>query len=397
MDNAPPGGENGELGENNDGQHDATFSKAIKMLDDAYAKLHTQNVKTPAAVKIKTEVCKEISEVTEVILALRNIFADNATTSLTAITEQLKELQTSLKESTKVKTYAEATVPTSTSVNASPKAQKVREQRALLRQERAKYEVALTTATAPDKTRKDLSTMAHKDITERFQAAVNAGIQHDDKPKLFGVSKATKDHLRIRCKTEQEAELLRQINWGTAFEGLSVRKPKYGIVIHAVPKEEFNVLIDAADKSIIERLEHENSVPIVKIAPLRRKDSKKTTPHHSIVVFTTDPHAADRCINHGFYLNYLLYPTVKYSPQLQITQCYKCGNYGHRAIQCKQKPQCGHCGEEHSTGDCKHKDNPKCSQCMGKHQNWHHECPVRKAESQRLKELARQISPYFTS
>ena len=63
-----------------------------------------------------------------------------------------------------------------------------------------------------------------------------------------------------------------------------MRKPKYGIVIHAVPKDEFNVLIDA-NKSTMERLERENTVPIVKIAPLRRKDSKKTAAHHSIVVW----------------------------------------------------------------------------------------------------------------
>ena len=68
------------------------------MLDDAHTKLYQQNAKTLAAVKIKTELCKEIYEVTEIILVLRNAFRDSATTSLNAITEQLKELRASLNE-----------------------------------------------------------------------------------------------------------------------------------------------------------------------------------------------------------------------------------------------------------------------------------------------------------
>ena len=161
-------------------------------------------------------------------------------------------------------------------------------------------------------------------------------------------------------------------------------------------EDEFNVLIDA-NKSTIECLERENTVSIVKIAPLRRKDSKKTAAHHSIVVFTTDPHAADRCIRHGFYINYLLYPAEKYAPQLQIIQCYKCGDYGHRAAQCKQKQRCGKCGEStHSTNECTSSE-PKCGHCDGKHEIWHHECPTRVAVSRRLNEQKRQNSPYFTS
>src|SRR5271170_3501562 len=96
------------------------------------------------------------------------------------------------------------------------------------------------------------------------------------------------------CASEQ-AKQLRQINWETAFEGLTVRKPKYGIVIHAVPKDEFNTLIDTMNKSTVERMERENSTPIVNIAPLHRKEKENST-DASIVVFTTDPYAADRCI-----------------------------------------------------------------------------------------------------
>jgi hypothetical protein len=53
--------------------------------------------------------------------------------------------------------------------------------------------------------------------------------------------------------------------------------------------------------------------------PLRRKDKGVPTKYQSIVIFTTDPHAADRCIKRGIYIDYRLYPAEKYTPQLQIT------------------------------------------------------------------------------
>ena len=64
---------------------------------------------------------------------------------------------------------------------------------------------------------------------------------------------------------EEQAKQLRQINWETAFEGLSARKPKYGIVMNAFPKDEFNPLIDTTNNSTVERIERENSTPIVKL------------------------------------------------------------------------------------------------------------------------------------
>ena len=273
--------------------------------------------------------------------------------------------------------------------NKRKSAKKERKERVKIRRERAKYEVALTAATAPEATRESLTTMTPKDITERFQRAIDTNIHHDDKPTVFGISKSKTDpdKVRIRRKTEEQAKLLRQINWETAFEGLSVRKPKYGIVIHTVPKDEFNTLIDA-NKSTIERIERQNSTPIVNVAPLRRKDNKHSA-NASIVVFTADPYAADRCIRHGFYLNYLLYPAEKYTPDMLITQCYNCGEDGHRAAQChKDKRQCGKCAEHsHPTNECKSKSKLKCGNCKGEHEVWHHKCPVRIAESRKLHTL----------
>src|SRR5271167_239277 len=125
------------------------------------------------------------------------------------------------------------------------KKEETRKEREKLRKERAKNEVILTATAAPQETKKSLSSMPPKDITEHLQQAIDAAIPRDDKPKLYGISRMAHDHIRFRCDTEQHAELLKTINWETAFEGLSIHKPKYGIVIHGVPKDEFNIATDA--------------------------------------------------------------------------------------------------------------------------------------------------------
>ena len=372
------------------------------MLFDTRDKLLSQNIKTPAAVQVKTEVISELEDIIEVIRDLRNIYCHEAIAGLKAITEEIKEIKASVEEVKKAtnekssSTYAAITASTF-KPTLDLKALKVREQKTADRKERAKFEVTLAATT--EETKKTLSMMSYKDITERIQATVKTNVHHDKRPSVFGVSKPTKQGtIRVRCETEEQAAMLRDINWESGLQGLRARQPKYGIVIHAVNKAHFNVLIDT-NKKPLERIEKENTLPIVNIAPLRRKD-KKIAEYQSIVIFTTDPHAADRCIKRGVYIGYCLYPAERYAPQFQVTQCFNCGKYGHRAAHCKQQsPRCGKCADPHSTKDCLEIDACVriCSNCRGNHENWHHDCPARNTEFHRLDNLRRQLSPYFTS
>jgi hypothetical protein len=218
--------------------------------------------------------------------------------------------------------------------------------------------------------------MSYKEIMEGIQSTINSNVRRDKKPILLGVSKPTMEGtVRIWCETEDEANLLWDINWETATKGFQAQKPKFGIVIHGVNKDDFNTAIDN-NKSTIERIEKGNTLPIAKVAPLRQKPNE-TSPKHSIVIFTTDAHAADRCIKHGIYMDYRLYPAERYTPQLEITQCFNCGKFDHRASQCRQTYKTsGKCGENHPTmEECK--GPPNCSNGHSDHENWHHECPTR--------------------
>ena len=143
-------------------------------------------------------------------------------------------------------------------------------------------------------------------------------------------------------------------------------------------------------------LEGESS--IIKVTPLRRQTSQRReqAEHHSIVLYTNDPIEADKCIKHGIYINYHHFDAHRYTPQLQITQCFNCHEYGHIAAHCKRKRKCGKCADEgHDTKDCKSKEL-KCVQCKAKHEAWHHECPRRLEERLRLEEVKSETSPYHT-
>jgi len=184
------------------------------------------------------------------------------------------------------------------------------------------------------------------------------------------------------------------------FDGIKVHKPKYGIVIHRVPKIEIDLTQDHA--AIISKLEegnaHTQDIHITNITSLHRKvNTSLQSLHESIVIFTVDTHATNRCIHGGIYINYLLFPAERYSPQLNITQCFKCGDYGQRALHCKWKQKCGRCGDEkHATKECKSAE-PTCLHCEGKHEVWHPECPERIRECRRMDELRKRSSTYYTT
>src|SRR5579859_8136190 len=143
----------------------------------------------------------------------------------------------------------------------------------------------------------------------------------------------------------------------------------------------------APQSEIIKQLEANNpDSNITDVTPLLRKPNTEST-SNSIVIHTDNSETANQWITHQFYANYCRYTAKRYTPQLQLTQCYNCHKYGHRAKDCKEKAKCGKCGKtEHTTKECESTAH-KCSQCNKEHEAWYHHCPARITEAQRLKML----------
>ena len=220
-------------------------------------------------------------------------------------------------------------------------------------------------------------------------------------PPLRGVQKLKSNDIRITCESNEELDKLKQVNWNAAYEGLTLHQPKFDVVLHDVPLQ--FVPLDALNtrdtaKPIMKRIQEQNSdgdPAIAQIRPLRRNFKPyEATKSSSIVIFFYSAEVADRVIRKGLYLNYHLFPAIRYTPQFKVTQCYKCRGFGHHAVRCRRKEACGRRSGEHSTVVCT-ETIEKCIGCGGNHVAWHPECPRWQEEKRRIEELSQNSSGLF--
>ena len=263
------------------------------------------------------------------------------------------------------------------------------------RMEKRRTQVTLTMESADTPLREEVNKASNEDITKQFQQTINQALTNDD-CTIQGIQKLKSGDIRVHCSTPQEAEALRNIDWNTAYKGLKAKKPKYGIVIHGVSISDLDPM-SYNDTGVIHDLEQQNqstSIKIASIRPLRKKPPTKEPKHMSIVVFTHDPVAADKCIKQGFYIKHTYCKTAKYAPHLRVTQCFKCYGYGHLAEACRSNPICGKCGMSgHQTKECTNTETI-CVRCKVDHPAWHRDCPQRTEEGHRIATIRRSTSPY---
>jgi hypothetical protein len=215
------------------------------------------------------------------------------------------------------------------------------------RHERMKHEVTLTMQEATVDAKEQLAKHTHSEITAKLQEVVQS--QGKNGPIIHGIQKLKSHDIRIHCNTAEEAEQLRKLKWDEAYAGLNVRQSKYGILVHGVPIDSIDPN-QVQDAELARQLQHQNKgsgIQVVGLKPLRRK-LRDGVRHFSLVVFVTNPEAADHCIKHGIYIDQRRFPAEKYNPQFQLVQCYKCQQFGHYAMTCRSLHNvCGKCSERH--------------------------------------------------
>ena len=314
-----------------------------------------------------------------------NTITEASTTSL----QEIKDTTTNVEN-----TWAQITATNAaTTTTKSTTQAKWREHNEALKKQCEPYQLALTTTN--NEARETLGDMHAREITKCCQNLIDTTTT--ETPKLNRMNKIT-NGIRLQCKSPEDAQILSTVNWNGAFESLTTYKPKYGIVVHGVPVTEIDALQTNATTTQ-EWEEVNGGIKLGTIKPLRCKSRANRIPsaHQSIIVFIDDPHAADKCIKLSFFIDSEHNKAEKYAPQLHITQCYKCYEYGHRATHCKQKEKCGHCSaESYKTEECKSTEHT-CCRCKGSHQAWFLKCSERTSESQRLAVLRAETPPYFTS
>ena len=271
--------------------------------------------------------------------------------------------------------------------------------------DRAQYEITLTISDAPKTMQEMIKSATHRDITKCLQEIIDKA-NLEGRPQLENVTRLSRGKIRMRAAMKEGAKIIKEANieWEQAYPGIKVYNPRYGIVIHGVPTDEINLDPGYTEtpeyKEAIDEWQQENAnrnnITIMSIKPLRRKGMEHTRKkHQSIIVFTEDPEAADRCIDNRFLINNHSFRVEKYAPHLQITQCYKCQGYRHTANSCMNKEQSGKCAHDHRTTESTSNER-NCVNCGGNHEAWHVECPTRLMEGKRLKEAREMGSPFYT-
>ena len=367
-------------------QEGGTITKAVKteivtLLEDMMQRIQQSTTGNPMEKTLETDQ------------------TNTATARFDSIEQKIEELKTMITTERTWAQVAASSAPTNTTPQAKPTmTPEKRLQLEEARKERARYEVTLTANSATEEVKNLIAKQHPKEIKNQCQKAIEAA-DTPGNPTIIGINKLAKDTIRLQLKTPDEAEQLRkaQIDWNIAYNGLKPHKPRYGIVVHRVKTEAIDLNGDHTDT--IRQWEEENKgrgIKISKITTLRRVTKHKPTVHRSLIVFTEDLEAANRCLKLGFIVESTQLPTAIYAPHMHINQCYKCYGYGYRASFCKKNEKCGHCGkEDHTTPNCTATEH-HCVNCKGAHEAWHVECPTRTAEATRLSNMRVDApSPFF--
>lgn len=56
---------------------------------------------------------------------------------------------------------------------------------------------------------------------------------------------------------------------------------------------------------------------------------------------------------------------------IDLSRCFKCNGYNHKATNCKNKTSCGYCAEDHQLEECEtDDDNLVCINCIKANEKW---------------------------
>ena len=118
------------------------------------------------------------------------------------------------------------------------------------KQQRDKLTITITAATAPDTIKNQLKSMHAKDMIQKCQSAITEHFKEGHIPKIHGINKLSDDEYRLHCESEEDPQLLlSKMDWSLIFNGVRIRKRKYGIVIHGVPKKDLDPTKDENEET----------------------------------------------------------------------------------------------------------------------------------------------------
>ena len=224
---------------------------------------------------------------------------------------------------------------------------------------------------------------------------LNDLVKHDNRLNVSYASYSTHPHSRnvllVYANDSATYELLLENNsWPTALGGLQfkvtlpTRTPtSYSVIVNRVPREWH---VDSIKPLIAQR--YLSNVQVTRIfregQPINwiRVDFRSNEDVQTIV------NSSHICIDS------IRYPAVAYKPLARLDRCFRCQQFGHKAVNCANESKCFKCGEQPEyKRDCA--NAVKCASCSSTHMAGSPECPVKICyrREQRLQQAETKATP----
>jgi uncharacterized protein YbcI len=192
--------------------------------------------------------------------------------------------------------------------------------------------------------------------------------------KEFSLKYIGNGNVSIQCKNSDDFKILRMgLNGDTTNEYHTFTRKedkKVKSVIRGLP----NVAVEDIKQDLSVQ-----GFPVDKVIKMTTKTPSNSGCQLYLVFF--DASVNVKKIKEIRYICFTKITVVKYtSRNTNVTQCYRCQDFGHAAGNCHRKPKCVKCTGDHSTAECPKTDRlspATCVGCSGSHPANYRECPKR--------------------
>ena len=236
-------------------------------------------------------------------------------------------------------------------------------------------------------------------VLEPYQQLHNNGAQTT---AFRGATLLKSGDVVLLARDSMTAELLKKHRqWEGCFgPGGKVQAPVYGVVVFNIPKA-LDLSKQAEAISILRQYNPTlGNAEIEQMFWLSKPKPAKWD--NSMVVELRDPAVANACLAERLVWEGAPKKTEKYLRGCQLSQCFKCHNYGHTAKVCPGVERCGHCSSVDHTTRNHHLEaaQPKlqrCPLCKKAHPAWSEKCQYRKEAILKVKENKKAVltNPWF--
>ncbi|CEJ62844.1 hypothetical protein PMG11_11329 [Penicillium brasilianum] len=189
----------------------------------------------------------------------------------------------------------------------------------------------------------------------------------------------TKTGYVIRFKDTESAETARNNTEWLNELGNNTRlvKPRFGVVVHRTPTEDFD--LENATADAIEKIMEENDLTghgyrVEEVAWLKRKD-KILGKFASLGIWLDSAEGAEHILNNGLLVGQRYIGSVE-RREIKKKRCFRCQRFGHLAWSCKETPRYGHCAGQHERQRCPPGVRARCLDCSGEHATGDRHCPT---------------------